>query len=95
MCEPSVAPAAAVDHFNPRTDLALVIIVVAASTASNVSLIANLHPVVVKLVLGVRRAVAEMKVVIASWIRVTAALEVVPVALPIPEALATADIAVV
>ena len=37
----SVAPAAAVDHFNPRTDLAPVIItVVAASTASNVSSVA-------------------------------------------------------
>jgi len=33
----SVAPAAAVDHFNPRTDLAPVITMVAASTASNVS----------------------------------------------------------
>jgi len=54
-----------------------------------------LPPVVVRLVLGVRRAVAKMEVVIASWIQVTAALEVVPVALPIPEALATADIAVV
>ena len=31
----SVAPAAAVDHFNPRTDLAPVITVVVASTASN------------------------------------------------------------
>ena len=31
----SVAPAAAVDHFNPSTDLAPVIAVVAASTASN------------------------------------------------------------
>ena len=40
MSEPSVAPAAAVDHLNPRTDLAPVIIVVAASTASNVSSIA-------------------------------------------------------
>jgi len=40
MSETSVAPAAAVDHFNPRTDLALVIIVVAASTASNVSFVA-------------------------------------------------------
>ena len=36
----SVAPAAAVDHFNPRTDLAPVITVVAASTASNVSSVA-------------------------------------------------------
>ena len=33
----SVAPAAAVDHFNPKTDLAPVTNVVAASTASNVS----------------------------------------------------------
>ena len=32
----SLAPAAAVDHFNPRTDLAPVIIAVAASTALNV-----------------------------------------------------------
>jgi len=55
----------------------------------------HLPPIVVGLVLGVRRAVAKMEVVIASWIRVTAALEVVPVALPIPEALATAAIAVV
>ena len=51
--------------------------------------------VVVGLVLGVRRVVAKMEVGIASWIRVTAALEVVAVALPIPEALATAAIAVV
>jgi len=36
----SVTPAAAVDHFNPRTDLAPVITVVAASTASNVSSVA-------------------------------------------------------
>ena len=36
----SVAPAAAVDHFNPRTDLAPIIIVVAASTAPNVSSVA-------------------------------------------------------
>jgi len=36
----SVAPAAAVDHFNPRTDLAPVITMVAASTASNVSSVA-------------------------------------------------------
>ena len=40
MSEPSVAPAAAVDHFNPGTDLTPVIIVVAASTASNVSPVA-------------------------------------------------------
>ena len=33
----SAAPAAAVDHFNPRSDLAPVIVVVAVSTASNVS----------------------------------------------------------
>ena len=33
----SVAPAAAVDHFTPRTDFAPVIAAVAASTASNVS----------------------------------------------------------
>ena len=36
----SVVPTAAVDHFNPRTDLAPVIFVVAASTASNVSSVA-------------------------------------------------------
>ena len=36
----SVVPAAVVDHFNPRTDLAPVITVVAASTASNVSSVA-------------------------------------------------------
>ena len=36
----SVAPAAAVHHFNPRTDLAPVITVVAASTASNMSSVA-------------------------------------------------------
>jgi len=36
----SVAPAAAVDHFNPRTDLAPVITVVKASTASNASSVA-------------------------------------------------------
>jgi len=36
----SVAPAAAVDHFNPRTELAPVITVVAASTATNVSSVA-------------------------------------------------------
>jgi len=40
MSEASIAPAAAVDHFNPRTDLAPVITVVAASTASNVSCVA-------------------------------------------------------
>ena len=36
----SVTPAAAVDHFNPRTDFAPVITVVAASTASDVSSVA-------------------------------------------------------
>jgi len=36
----SVAPAAAVDHFNPWTDLAPVITVAKASTASNVSSVA-------------------------------------------------------
>jgi len=40
MSEASVDPAAAVDHLNPRTDLAPIIIVVAASTASNVSSVA-------------------------------------------------------
>jgi len=35
-----VAPAAAVDHFNPRTDLAPIITMVAASTASNVRSVA-------------------------------------------------------
>jgi len=39
--DPSVAPAAAVDHLNPKTDLAPVIIVVAASTASNVTSVAS------------------------------------------------------
>ena len=38
---------------------------------------------------------AKMEVGIALWILVTAALEVVAVASPIPEALATAAIAVV
>jgi len=42
--ESSVAPAAAVDHFNPRTDLAPVIAVVAASSASNVSSVAFAAP---------------------------------------------------
>ena len=36
----SVASSAAVDHFNPRTDLAPVITVVKSSTASNVSSVA-------------------------------------------------------
>ena len=36
----SVAPAAAVDHFNPRTDLAPIITVAATSTTSNVSSVA-------------------------------------------------------
>ena len=36
----SVAPTAVVDYFNPRTDLAPVITVVKASTASNVSSVA-------------------------------------------------------
>jgi len=40
MSEPSVVPAASVDHFNPTIDLAPVIIVVAASTVSNVSSVA-------------------------------------------------------
>jgi len=40
MSEPGVAPTAAVDHLKPRTDLASVIIVVAASTACNVSSVA-------------------------------------------------------
>jgi len=40
MSEASVTPAAAVDHFNPRTDLAPIITVVAVSTASNVSSVA-------------------------------------------------------
>jgi len=51
--------------------------------------------VVVGLVLGVGRAVAKIEVGIVSWIRVTVALEVVPVALPTPGALATAAITVV
>jgi len=37
MSEASVAPAASIDHFNPRTDLAPVITLVVVSTASNVS----------------------------------------------------------
>ena len=40
MSEPGVAPTVAVDHLKPRTDLATVIIVVAASTASNVNSVA-------------------------------------------------------
>ena len=40
MSEASVASAAAVDHFNPRTDLTPVITVVVAFTASNVSSVA-------------------------------------------------------
>ena len=40
MIEPSVFPTAAVDHLKPKTDLTTVIIVVAASTASNVSSVA-------------------------------------------------------
>jgi len=36
----NVAPAAAVDHFTPRTDFAPVIAAVAASTALNVSFVA-------------------------------------------------------
>jgi len=40
MMKASAAPAAAVDHFNPRTDLAPVITVVTASTASIVSSVA-------------------------------------------------------
>jgi len=46
-------------------------------------------------VLGIKQAVAKMEVGTASRIRVTAALEVVPAALPIPDALATPAIAVV
>jgi len=49
----------------------------------------------VGLVLGVRRAVAKMEVGIASWIRVTVELEVVAVASPMLEILATAARAVV
>ena len=69
----------------------------AASTADmmGATLAVTVTAVVVRLVLGVRQAVAKMEVGIASWIRVTAALEVVAVALPILEALATAAIAVV
>ena len=69
----------------------------AAATAAmmGATLAITITAVVVGLVLGIRRAVAKMKVGIASWIRVTAALEAVPVALPIPETLATAAIAVV
>jgi len=68
----------------------------AASTAAMMgATLAVTITMVVGLVLGVRQAVATMEVGIASWIRVTAALDVVPVALPILEALAAAAIAVV
>ena len=68
----------------------------ATSTAAMIgATLATITEVVLGLVLGVRRAAAKMEVKIASWIRVTAALEVVAVALPILEALATAAIAVV
>jgi len=69
----------------------------AASTAAMIgaTLAVTITAVVMGLVLGVRRAVAKMEVGIASWIQVTAALEIVAVALPIPEALATVAIAVV
>ena len=69
----------------------------AAATAAmmGATLAVTITAVVVGLVLGVRRAVAKMEVGIVSWIRVTVALEVVPVALPTPGALATAAIAVV
>ena len=40
MSKPSVAPTVAVDYLKPRTDLAPVMIVVAASTACNVSSVA-------------------------------------------------------
>jgi len=69
----------------------------AASTADmmGATLAVTITAVVVRLVLGVRQAVVKIEVGIASWIRVTAALEVVPVTLPILEELATSAIAVV
>jgi len=64
---------------------------VAAVTAAmmGVTLAITILAVLVELVLGMRRAVARMEVGVVLWIRVTAALEVVAVASPIPEALAT------
>jgi len=56
------------------------------------TLAVTITAVVVGLVLGVRQAVAKIQVGIVSWIHVKKALEVVPVALPIPEELATAVI---
>ena len=65
----------------------------AAATAAmmGATLAVTISAVVVELALGVR----QIEVGIALWIRVTAALEVVAVASPIPGALATAAIAVV
>ena len=90
----SVAPTAAVDHFNPRTDLAPIIAVVAASTTSNVSSVA-FAAYCSGVGAGGETCSGEYGRWTASWIRVSAALEVVPVVLPIPEARATAAIAVV
>jgi len=70
---------------------------VAAATVAmmGATLAVTIMAVVVGLVLGVRRALANIEVGIALWIRVTAALEMVAVASPIPGAQATAAIAVV
>ena len=69
----------------------------AAATAAmmGATLTVTISAVVVGLVLGVRWTVAKMEVGITSWIRETAALEVVVVVSPIPGALVTAAIAVV
>ena len=68
--------------------------VVATATMLGATLAVTISAVVVGLVLGARRAVAEMEVSIALWIRVTAAPEVVAVASPIPGLMATAATAV-
>jgi len=94
MSEPSVAPAAAVDHLNPKTDLAPVIIVVAASTASNVSSVA-FAACCSEVGAGGETGSGEDRSGDCVMNRAAAALEVVPVALPIPEALATAATEVV
>ena len=94
MSKASVAPAAAVDHFNPRTDLAPVITVVTASTAFNVSSVA-FAACCSGVGAGGETGSGEDGSGDCVMDRVTAALEVVPMALPIPEALATAAIAVV
>ena len=93
MCEPGVAPTVAVDHLKPRTDLAPVIIVVAASTASNVSSIAF---ATCCSEVGAGGETGSGKDGSGDFVRDTSdALEVVPEALPISETLATAATAVV